>query len=138
MSEPFVICVRHSTRQGCSLALKFDLNKPSAPDFHLSSVTNASQPAPAFISSMSTYYPQRGRGSTSGNYRSSPRGRGSFGPHRLPGDRDVMEGLLQTTLQTIPKILSRPNDTEVKVNDLECIGSYNWTDSGSPTIIVPG
>jgi len=56
----------------------------------------------------------------------------------LPGDRDIMQGLSQTSLQTIVRILPQENDPEVTVTDVEYIGSYNWTNRDTPTIIVPG
>ena len=82
---------------------------------------------------MSTYYPARSRSTYRG------RGTSSFGaPRVLPGDRDIMQALSQTSLQTIARILPREHDPEVKVTDVEYIGSYNWTNRDTPTIIVPG
>ena len=82
---------------------------------------------------MSTYHSARGRSTYRG------RGTSSFGaPRVLPGDRDIMQALSQTSLQTIARILPRENDPEVKITDVEYIGSYNWTNHNTPTIIVPG
>ncbi|KAJ7119734.1 hypothetical protein C8R44DRAFT_672654 [Mycena epipterygia] len=77
----------------------------------------------------------------------SPLGRGRGGTTRfsnsapstpLPPDRDILEGLRPTPLQTlaIPKTTSAAQN--VTITDLESIGSYNWTKASSPTIVVPG
>jgi hypothetical protein len=49
-----------------------------------------------------------------------------------------MEGLRPKALQTlaIPTVTSSAR--AVAVTDLESIGSYNWTNAPSPTIVVPG
>lgn len=58
----------------------------------------------------------------------------------LPVDRDILEGLLPSPLQTVAK----PSDSTdidregIKVKDLKYVGSYNWVESKQPTIIVPG
>ncbi|KAG5642419.1 hypothetical protein DXG03_002821 [Asterophora parasitica] len=54
----------------------------------------------------------------------------------LPSDRDILEGLSTTPLQTIVKPSSGCSE-EVKITDLQYVGSYNWLDEFSPTIIVP-
>ncbi|KAJ7890304.1 hypothetical protein B0H13DRAFT_2531260 [Mycena leptocephala] len=73
---------------------------------------------------------KRGRGSSrfSNSAPSTP----------LPPDRDIMEGLRPKALQTlaIPTVTSSAR--AVAVTDLESIGSYNWTNAPSPTIVVPG
>lgn len=86
---------------------------------------------------MSTYTSLRGRG--------RGRARGSFGAQTsyhhsppLPGDRRILDGLSSTPLQTISIASPQTSDKEVKITDLKYIGSYNWLDKPSPTIIVPG
>jgi hypothetical protein len=49
-----------------------------------------------------------------------------------------MQELFRTPLQTISKPGVGPVDGKVEISNLEYVGSYNWTDSTSPTIIVPG
>lgn len=71
---------------------------------------------------------------------SSPRGRGFRpGPSpRPPPKPDFMRGLLPQTHRAIP-IPSLPTvDAEVKISDLELIGSYDWVERPVPTIRVPG
>ncbi|KAF8194433.1 hypothetical protein K438DRAFT_1919159 [Mycena galopus ATCC 62051] len=55
-----------------------------------------------------------------------------------PPERDIMEGLRSTPLQTlaIPTITSTAENVTIK--GLESIGSYNWMNASSPTIMVPG
>ncbi|KAF7982174.1 hypothetical protein HWV62_29949 [Athelia sp. TMB] len=52
-------------------------------------------------------------------------------------DRDLLEGLKFHVTRIIPKppLL---DEGELKIKDLECIGSYNWLNTTQPTIIVPG
>lgn len=49
-----------------------------------------------------------------------------------------MEGLRPTPLQTLVVPTIPANAKDVAITDLESIGSYNWTNASSPTIIVPG
>ncbi|KAJ7046383.1 hypothetical protein C8F04DRAFT_1064120 [Mycena alexandri] len=56
----------------------------------------------------------------------------------LPPERDIMEGLHPTPLQTIAVPAITSDADNVVINNLESIGSYNWTKASSPTIIVPG
>ncbi|KAJ6474409.1 hypothetical protein C8R47DRAFT_1144045 [Mycena vitilis] len=56
----------------------------------------------------------------------------------LPPDRDIMEGLHPTPLQTINVPTVPPTAKVVAVTDLQSIGSYNWKNAPTPTIIVPG
>ncbi|KAJ7752581.1 hypothetical protein B0H16DRAFT_1373209, partial [Mycena metata] len=80
--------------------------------------------------------------STARRGRGTGRGTGRFSNSApsipLPPERDIMEGLHPTPLQTlaIPTITNDAKD--VVVSNLESIGSYNWTKASSPTIIVPG
>ncbi|KAF7365701.1 hypothetical protein MVEN_00443800 [Mycena venus] len=76
--------------------------------------------------------------STSRRGRGSGRFANSAPSTPLPPDRDIMEGLHLTSLQTlaIPTITSVAKD--VRITDLKSIGSYNWMNASSPTIVVPG
>lgn len=56
----------------------------------------------------------------------------------LPADRDILEGLLPSPVQTIEKPAACADADEIRVRDLKYIGSYNWVESQKPTIIVPG
>lgn len=89
---------------------------------------------------MSSYSSYSSRGQKP---RDSYRPRGSFSnrsfaPKALASDRDLTEGLSTTALQTITKVEGQSSDKEVKISDFQYIGSYNWVDASSPTIIVPG
>ena len=53
-----------------------------------------------------------------------------------PAERDLLEGLLPGVLSTIAK--PRIGISKIDIEDLKCIGSYNWTNESNPTIIVPG
>jgi hypothetical protein len=77
------------------------------------------------------YHPRGGRGSVI-----SPAGLSTN--VSLPSHRDIMHGLSQISLQTFSKPAASLADKQVEVTDLQYVGSYNWTDSASPTIIVPG
>ncbi|KAF9464193.1 hypothetical protein BDZ94DRAFT_525066 [Collybia nuda] len=95
------------------------------------------------MSSHSSYSPRGWRSRGSG-FR-QPRGSSSyrdrtFSPKSgtLVPDRVITEGLLATALRTIPRLEKSSDEKEVKITNFECIGSYNWVDSPSPTIIVPG
>jgi hypothetical protein len=78
----------------------------------------------------SSQYPRRGRGSVG-----FPASSNNIS---LPPDRDIMQGLFQTSLQTVSKPAADSADKQVEISNLQYVGSYNWTDSTSPTIIVPG
>ncbi|KAL7279612.1 hypothetical protein ACG7TL_006018 [Trametes sanguinea] len=55
----------------------------------------------------------------------------------LPPDRNIKEGLVSPSIRT----LSKPSGVlgaTVKPENLRYIGSYNWKDETTPTIIVPG
>ncbi|KAJ7644789.1 hypothetical protein FB45DRAFT_898670 [Roridomyces roridus] len=56
----------------------------------------------------------------------------------LPPDRDIMEGLRPTALQTIAVPTGPSSAKPIEISNLQTIGSYNWTGAKSPTIIVPG
>ncbi|KAJ7258800.1 hypothetical protein B0H12DRAFT_436750 [Mycena haematopus] len=57
----------------------------------------------------------------------------------LSPDRDIMEGLRPTAVQTILIPTMIPSvGKDVAITGLESIGSYNWMNASSPTIIVPG
>jgi len=56
----------------------------------------------------------------------------------LAPDRDIMEGLVPTALQTIGIPTTVKSAQNVTISSLQSVGSYNWTKNGSPTIIVPG
>jgi len=72
------------------------------------------------------------------------RGRASYSPHipprpsGLPPDRNILDGLSAIPVQTIAKLSPISSDGEVKVTKLLYIGSYNWLNKLTPTIIVPG
>ena len=59
---------------------------------------------------------------------------------RLPRPRKVVEDLRPKALNTIQKpILKASNvNLDISIKDFEYIGSYNWINSQSPTILVPG
>jgi len=56
----------------------------------------------------------------------------------LPPDLDIMDGLIMTSLKTIPIPEKDPDQDDVVVSDCSYIGSYNWVKRETPTIIVPG
>ncbi|EIW52480.1 uncharacterized protein TRAVEDRAFT_61376 [Trametes versicolor FP-101664 SS1] len=59
----------------------------------------------------------------------------------LPPDRDLKEGLVSTPLQTLskPQAVRIPQSgTAIQPERLKYIGSYNWVEEATPTIIVPG
>ncbi|KNZ78252.1 hypothetical protein J132_01231 [Termitomyces sp. J132] len=80
---------------------------------------------------MSSY---RSRGRARASYSSF----GSHTPGNLPGDKDILGGLSSSPLQTILKLSTYSSDQEVKITDFQYVGSYNWIDKPTPTIIVPG
>ena len=59
---------------------------------------------------------------------------------RLPRPRKVVEDLRPKALNTIQKpILKASNvNLDISIKDFEYIGSYNWINSRSPAILVPG
>jgi hypothetical protein len=60
-------------------------------------------------------------------------------PHPdLPPDRGIMDGLIPDVLQTISKPSIPLNEPEVKIRNEEYIGSFDWVDAQTPTIVVPG
>ncbi|CAA7262952.1 unnamed protein product [Cyclocybe aegerita] len=79
-------------------------------------------------------------------YSPSFRGRGRVGgsfssrvpTENLPPNRDFMEGLVDTPLQTIAIPARDSNQEEVTIVDPTYVGSYNWTRHDKPTIMVPG
>ncbi|EMD39487.1 hypothetical protein CERSUDRAFT_149984 [Gelatoporia subvermispora B] len=75
----------------------------------------------------------RARGYRSSNYNETRTSSALL----LPPDRDILEGLGSSPLQE----LQRPEASgykDIKLKDFQYIGSYNWTNSNAPTIIVPG
>ncbi|KAK7689954.1 hypothetical protein QCA50_006594 [Cerrena zonata] len=70
---------------------------------------------------------------------------GAFAPQRQygtspsieePPKRDLLEGLLPGLLNNIGQPVA--SAVSVDIEDLQCIGSYNWVNNTKPTIIVPG
>ncbi|KAH9850142.1 hypothetical protein C2E23DRAFT_326109 [Lenzites betulinus] len=88
---------------------------------------------------MSSYY-SRGptgynRDRYANNYTTGSR------PSGLPSDRDIEEGLGPTSLETLSKPQRVADATLHRVIQparLKYIGSYNWVERATPTIIVPG
>ncbi|KAI9065981.1 hypothetical protein FKP32DRAFT_1566831 [Trametes sanguinea] len=79
------------------------------------------------------------RGSSYGrdnNTRSSYTG-GAPSTPTLPPDRNIKDGLVSSSLRTLTKP-SGASEEIVKPQNLRYIGSYNWQDETTPTIIVPG
>lgn len=75
----------------------------------------------------------RARGYRSSNYNETRTSSALL----LPPDRDILEGLGSSPLQELQK----PEESDykdIKLKDFQYIGSYNWTNSNAPTIIVPG
>ena len=57
----------------------------------------------------------------------------------LPPDRDLMEGLRSVAIQTISKPqVNVSTSNPIKPENVKYIGSYNWEEESTPTIIVPG
>ncbi|KAF5382621.1 hypothetical protein D9615_002760 [Tricholomella constricta] len=77
---------------------------------------------------MSMYTSSRGRGRTLYAARSPT----------LPPDRHILEGLSTSPLQTISKLSPKSSDKELNITELQYVGSYNWVEKPTPTIIVPG
>ncbi|KAG6829788.1 hypothetical protein H0H92_003443 [Tricholoma furcatifolium] len=73
------------------------------------------------------------------------RGRGSrYGPKpqgssisRQVGDKDILDGLSPTPLQTVTRLSQHTSDKKVEITNLQYAGSYNWVNKSTPTIIVP-
>ncbi|KAI0629810.1 hypothetical protein C8Q77DRAFT_1064917 [Trametes polyzona] len=64
----------------------------------------------------------------------------SRGP-KLPPDRDLKEGLVEEPLLTLPKPPVDGGDESpppLRPENLKYLGSYNWVEDATPTIIVPG
>jgi len=49
-----------------------------------------------------------------------------------------VQGLSRTALQILSIPAADPAVEQVEISDLQYVGSYNWVESTSPTIIVPG
>ncbi|TFK48819.1 hypothetical protein OE88DRAFT_509577 [Heliocybe sulcata] len=58
--------------------------------------------------------------------------------YRAPPDREILEGLETQPLKVlrIPAVTGIVHD--VQIRDVEYLGSYNWMESGIPTLVVPG
>jgi hypothetical protein len=56
----------------------------------------------------------------------------------LPPDLDIMDGLINTALQTIDIPDDNEDQNDVAISDCSFIGSYNWLKGDAPTILVPG
>ena len=70
---------------------------------------------------------------TVSSYRSRPNG------VILPRDRDLMSGLHGEAIQAISKPqVDAASAVVIRPENVKYIGSYNWVDEASPTIIVPG
>ncbi|KAJ7200323.1 hypothetical protein GGX14DRAFT_372230 [Mycena pura] len=82
-----------------------------------------------------TSYNRGGRGHSGANRFSNS---ASTGTTPLAPDRDIMEGLVPTALQTIGIPTTVKSAQNVTISSLQSVGSYNWTKNSSPTIIVPG
>ncbi|KAK0506822.1 hypothetical protein EDD18DRAFT_1343282 [Armillaria luteobubalina] len=71
---------------------------------------------------------------------SSSRGRGiGFTPiagGRPAPKRDITDGLTGSPISTLT--VPAADEGVVAIKDVQYIGSYNWTDNSSPTILVPG
>src|SRR5688572_5715543 len=90
----------------------------------------------------------RGRGRGRGGRSRGRGGRGSAPPsssalQATTGRRrrkDIMDGLLPNPLES-PNLLIPALDgdeEDIRIQDFEHIGSYNWLDRPKPTILVPG
>jgi len=49
-----------------------------------------------------------------------------------------MDGLVTVPIQTIAKPTTSSIDSEIRVKNADYIGSYNWVEASTPTIMVPG
>ena len=52
--------------------------------------------------------------------------------------RNPTSGLLKEVLETLSPPILEGSERDIVPEDLVYIGSYNWVDSPSPTIVVPG
>jgi hypothetical protein len=52
----------------------------------------------------------------------------------------MFEGLVPSPIRSVarPRTSADTDENEIRVKDLEYIGSYNWVEAQKPTIIVPG
>lgn len=91
-------------------------------------------------------YSHYNRSSNNTGYRSGgPRGTRDFSYSTpanavsLPPDRDLMEGLRSVAIRTLSKPqVDVHTGNAVKPENVKYIGSYNWVEESTPTIIVPG
>ncbi|KAA1472274.1 hypothetical protein DENSPDRAFT_850802 [Dentipellis sp. KUC8613] len=57
----------------------------------------------------------------------------------LPPDRNIHDGLiLSSPVETLSVPGVQPASSRTDIDNVEYVGSYNWTDDKQPTIIVPG
>ncbi len=75
--------------------------------------------------------------SSSSRARDRGGGRGSTSTNRnhKKKKREITDGLSADPITALTVPLSTG---KVAIKDPKCIGSYNWVDSPSPTILVPG
>lgn len=74
-----------------------------------------------------------------GHGRSQPRAPGVPVPEdKLPPEVNLMDGLERTPLRTISVPTVEPDEDDIRVKDFSYAGSYNWLNSDTPTILVPG
>lgn len=64
-------------------------------------------------------------------------------PTKLPTPREMrlrrmFEDLAKKPLGTVPTPALQGTEGHIVPKDLRYIGSYNWTDASTPTIVVPG
>ncbi|RDB14674.1 hypothetical protein Hypma_016260 [Hypsizygus marmoreus] len=79
------------------------------------------------------------RGRNPRGYSSYTQGYSKTSPtSNLPPDRDILQGLAKSPLQTVARPPTPSTDKEIKITNLHYAGSYNWVEKPSPTIIVPG
>lgn len=63
---------------------------------------------------------------------------GAYTGGSLPPDRIITDGLAGRPIKTLCKPEPESAGADVVLKDLTYLGSYNWTNSKKPTIIVPG
>ncbi|KAF9805023.1 hypothetical protein IEO21_09222 [Rhodonia placenta] len=63
---------------------------------------------------------------------------GAYTGGSLPQDRIITDGLAGRPIKTLCKPEPESAGADVVLKDLTYLGSYNWTNSKKPTIIVPG
>ncbi|GJE92535.1 hypothetical protein PsYK624_086890 [Phanerochaete sordida] len=73
-------------------------------------------------------YYYRGRGAPTRGRPSVP---------RIPG-KNILQGLYPSTIQAIEKPSDVPGSDDIVIDDVQYVGSYSWTESQEPTILVPG